>query len=65
MNQCKEKRRKSSAKFYDAIIDRRSSVDRRGRSVVVSAPAIPGMIRPLPGEQVQVERRRFPESGTE
>lgn len=24
-----------------------------------------GMIRPLPGEQVQVERRRFPESGTE
>lgn len=64
MNQRQQKRRKSSAKFYDAIIDRRVQADRRNQPVL-AVPAIPGTIRPLPGEPVQVERRRFPESGTE
>jgi hypothetical protein len=68
MNQRAERRRKSrrasQALFYDAIVDRRDERDRRDEPVIVAALP-PGAIRPLPGEQVQVERRRFPESGTE
>jgi hypothetical protein len=67
MNQRAERRRKnqrqSQAMFYDAVVDRRQQ-DRREQPVI-DVPAIPGTIRPAPGEHVQVERRRFPESGTE
>jgi hypothetical protein len=53
-------RRQSQAVFYDAISDRRCQ-DRREQEPV---PAKPGSIRPAPGEPM-IERRRFPEAGSE
>lgn len=55
-------RRQSHAVFYDAVSDRRSQ-ERRDQPAV---PAVAGSIRPAPGVILpRVERRRFPESGTE
>jgi hypothetical protein len=51
-------RRKAQELFYDAIVDRRE----REQTV----PAQPGTIRPAPGVvPPAIERRRFPESGSE
>lgn len=56
-------RRQSQAVFYDAISDRRT-IERRDRGTEI--PAIPGMIRPAPGEVMPFrERRRVPDSGME
>ncbi|MFK3741330.1 hypothetical protein [Massilia sp. TN1-12] len=56
-------RRQIQAVFYDAINDRRRDIDRRDQPAV---PAVAGSIRPAPGVILpRVERRRFPESGTE
>lgn len=62
MTERKNERRQSQAVFYDAIADRRT-IERRDQDPV---PAIPGMIRPAPGEVLPpAERRRFPDAGTE
>jgi hypothetical protein len=62
MAERRNERRQSQAVFYDAIADRRS-IERRDQPEV---PAIPGMIRPAPGDVLpQVERRRFPDAGME
>jgi hypothetical protein len=62
MKQRDQDRRQSQSVFYDAINDRRTH-ERRDQDPV---PAIPGMIRPGPGEALpQLERRRFPDAGME
>ena len=63
MQKRESNRRLSQAVFYDSITDRRRDVERRDRPAV---PAVAGSIRPAPGVVLpRVERRRFPESGTE
>lgn len=64
MPERKHVRRQSQALFYDAINDRRrTEYDRRGQP---SVPAMPGSVRPAPGEAAPCrERRRVPESGME
>jgi hypothetical protein len=62
MTERQDDRRQSQAVFYDAINDRRTH-ERRDQEPV---PAIPGMIRPAPGEVLpRLERRRFPDAGME
>lgn len=61
----KQDRRASQALFYDAINDRRrTEYDRRAREAAV--PAMPGTIRPGPGEAAPLrERRQVPGAGME
>lgn len=58
-------RRNSQALFYDAVTDRRRhEYDRRAREATV--PAVPGTIRPGPGEAAPPrERRQVPGAGME
>lgn len=63
MKQRSNDRRQSQAVFYDSINDRRRDIERRDQEPV---PAVAGSIRPAPGVVLpRIERRRFPESGSE
>jgi hypothetical protein len=54
--------RRTSREEFD-IFDRRRKIDRREQSAPSAAK--PGDIRPAANEWPKVERRRFPEAGTE
>lgn len=58
-NENTRERRKSQIPFYDAITDRRNRP-------AATVPAMPGTIRPGPGEAAPLkERRRVPGAGME